>query len=102
MPHKDAEKYIREIVGNRELRSSLYAYDTSLEMMNSIHDAGYHFKLHEFEESINYLKTESPTEDQAFMLDDILQWWKMLMFDGSIIQDQKECSSAKCSSCRGC
>jgi hypothetical protein len=97
-----AEKFIKEIIKNHEMRTGLYRYDTSAEVMKAIHELGFPFKLHDFEESINHLKTESPTEEQAIMLDEILVWWNMLMFDGSITEEQPACTPAKCSTCSSC
>ncbi|MBB6480304.1 hypothetical protein [Spirochaeta isovalerica] len=104
MPIKDAENYIREIAVDMDLRKSLYAYSTSAEMMTSIKDSGFNFKLYEFEESINHLKVESPDEEQAIMLEEILLWWKMLMYDGSICEEAKSasCSPSRCFSCSSC
>ena len=106
MAQMDAENFIREIVKNTELRTSLYQYDSSAEIMAAIKEKGYPFKLYMFEESINHLKTESPTEDQANMLDELFMWWQMLMFDGTIVEDIEEtvqsCTPAKCASCSSC
>ena len=105
MAQMDAENFIKEIVKNTELRTSLYQYDSSAEVMEAIKAKGYPFKLYMFEESINHLKTESPTEDQANMLDELFMWWKMLMFDGTIVEDEEEpvsCTPAKCASCSSC
>ena len=102
MAQMHAETFIKEIVKNNELRKSLYQYDSSAEMMSAIRDEGYEFKLYQFEESINHLKTESPTEEQAIMLDELLLWWNMLMYDGSIVEEAPACSPAKCSSCSSC
>ncbi len=38
------------------------------------------------------------------MLDELLMWWNMLMYDGSITEDvdTSECSPVKCASCSSC
>ncbi|MDC7227993.1 MAG: hypothetical protein PQJ61_14615 [Spirochaetales bacterium] len=103
MPLIDAERFIKEITVNNELRKSLYRFDSSADVQDGIKECGYNFKLFEFEETINHLKTESPDEEQAIMLDEILLWWNMLMGDGSIVEsDQPECSPSKCPSCSLC
>ena len=103
MPLKDAERFIKEIAVNTELRKSLYLYDSSVEIQSAIAKSGYIFKIFEFEESINHLKTESPNEEQAIMLDELLLWWNMMMYDGSISEEEKtECSPARCASCSSC
>ena len=103
MPLKDAERFIREIAVNNELRRSLYTFDSSLQVKNAIEAAGYKFKLYEYEETITHLKTESPTEEQAIMLDELLMWWKMLMYDGSIVEDEQSgCSPSRCATCGSC
>ena len=103
MPLKDAELFIKEIAVNNELRKSLYKYETSAEIKNAIVESGYSFELYEFEESINHLKSESPTEEQAIMIDELLMWWNMLMFDGTVPESGSvNCSPAKCASCSGC
>ena len=104
MPLIDAEKFIKEVVKNTGLRKSFYKYGSSLEVLTAIQESGYHFKLYEFEESINHLKTESPTEEQATMLDELGFWWSVLMYDGSIgnIDEPPVCSPVKCSTCSSC
>ncbi len=103
MPLKDAERFIKDIAVNNTLRKSFYIYSSSAEVYTAIKETGYNFKLYDFEESINHLKSESPTEEQAIMLDEILMWWNMLMYDGSVVEiDEPECSPAKCSSCSVC
>ena len=103
MALKDAEFFIKEIVKDKELRTSLYKYDSSEEIMAAIREMGYNFKLYNFEESINYLKTESPHESQAQMLDELKLWWDMLMSDGTITEETPaSCSPAKCSTCSIC
>ena len=103
MALKDAEYFIKDIVKDKEIRTSLYKYDSSKEIMEAIREMGYNFKLYDYEESINHLKTESPTENQAKMLDELKLWWDMLMSDGSIAEEMPaSCSPAKCSTCSIC
>ena len=96
MPRKDAERFIRDIAGDKEKRKSLYSYDTSEEIMNAVRDMGYDFKLFDFEESIRHFKLESHDEEQAIMLDEILLWWNILM------GEQASCSTSMCSTCSSC
>ncbi len=102
MAQKAAEDFIREVVKNRDVRKILYQHDSSAEILGAIKTSGYDFKLYEFEEGINKLKVESPTEDQSMMLSELLQLWNLLMLDGSIVEDPKTCSPAKCFSCTSC
>ena len=104
MALKDAERFIKEIVKDNDLRTSLYQYDTAAEIMAGIQQKGFTFKLYDFEESINHLKTESPDASQAFMLDELLMWWNMLMSDGTISEEKEpvSCTPAKCATCSSC
>ncbi len=104
MAQQEAIDFIKEIVKNQEIRKSLYKYDTSSEIMGAIREMGYHFRFADFDESIHHLKTESPHESQADMLDELRMWWHMLMDDGNLEEEEEEssCSPAKCSSCSMC
>ena len=103
MPLKDAENFIKEIAKNNEFRKSFYKFKSSMEVQNQIRILGFSFKLFEFEESINHLKSDSPTEEQAIMLNELLIWWQMLMYDGTVMEnDSVSCSPDQCSACSSC
>ncbi len=104
MPFIDAQNFIKEIAPNNEMRRSLYEFENARAIKEHIETLGFNFKLYEFEQSILYLKTEAPNEEQAIMLDELLLWWNMLMYDGSITEevDSSECSPVKCGTCSSC
>jgi len=91
----NAETFVRDVMENNDLRKSLYLYDTSAEVIEAIKELGYHFRLAEFEETIKGMG--------GAPFDELLMWWKMLMYDGTIKEEplpaETDCSPRKCSSC---
>lgn len=103
MAIKHSENFIKEIAKNTQLRKSLYRYHSPMDIMRAIEEMGYGFEPHEFEESINHLKTEAPHEEQAIMLGELLVWWKMLMGTEALpLSEKKGCTPSTCGSCSSC
>lgn len=102
MAVKDAEKFIREIVENSDLRKSLYQFDDRGEKMEHIRKAGYVFEIYEFDESINYLKTISSDEEQAIMFEELRLWWQMIMPNDMTDVPAQSCTPAECATCSSC
>lgn len=92
MVESNAEKFIREIARNHDLRRSFYTLEGTEEIKEALREAGYCFRHHEFEDTINNLKTRCATEEDAVMLDELLIWWQMLL----------PCSPASCTQCSSC
>ena len=103
MPIKNAENFIKQVVRNTDLRKSLYRYPSPSQIMTALKEMGYDFTPYEFEESIRHLKTESPHEEQAIMLDELLIWWKMLLGEvNTAPPSQCTCSPTACGGCKSC
>jgi len=95
-----AEHFIKQIVGDNQLRTFLYTFDNFGERMQYIAEKGYSFKYPEFEDGINHLKMESPHKEQADMLDELYMWWQMLNDDRTEAEfAATACSPSACASC---
>ncbi|MDC7218981.1 MAG: Nif11 family protein [Spirochaetales bacterium] len=103
MAQQDAINFIKEIIKDKTIRTSLYKYDTFEEIMAAISEKGYNFKKIDFDESIIYLKKETFSEDYAKMLEELQMWWHMLLNEVEFEpEDGSSCSPSKCSSCSSC
>ena len=98
----NAERFIREISKNNDFRRSFYQWESPDEIKKSITDAGYSFKYHEFEDSINNLKTRCASEEDAIMLDELLLWWQMLLPFEDSEGCSTDCSPSDCALCSLC
>jgi len=99
-----AEKFIKRVVKDQEFRDTLYEYDSYAERIQFIQESGYDFFYEEYEDAINHLKTESPTEDQANLLNELMAWWVMLNSDApqsTTTESSGSCDSSSCKTCGG-
>jgi predicted ribosomally synthesized peptide with nif11-like leader len=102
MAVKNAEKFIREIIGNSDLRKSLYPFEETEEKLKFISESGFDFEIPEFEESINYLKTICADEEEAIMLDELLLWWQIMMPYDIYEESSTQCTPDQCRTCSSC
>ena len=97
-----AEKFILEIAENNELRKSFYGLSSMEEIKSAINQAGFDFKIYEYEESILNLKTKCSSEEDAIALDELLLWWQMLLPEESAEDSRSSCTPADCFNCPSC
>lgn len=98
-----AEKFIKRIVKDNDLRSQIYNCPDFPSRMKWIAEQGYSFTYGDFDDAINHLKVECPTEEQADLIGDISLWWQLLNQDCEHPETQgRSCSPQSCFTCSGC
>lgn len=78
MPLNDAMKFIKAAGRNEELRYSLYSVPAD-KIYDTLEDKGYKFNEYDFEESVNMLHVQCQTYEQANLLFEVVNWFRMLL-----------------------
>lgn len=79
MPMIDAQKFLKSVPTNRELRHRLNTATSRNQLFSILKDASFDFTYHEIDEAYRALLVQCQTEDIAGHLKEIKSWWDLLV-----------------------